>query len=170
VVCASCEKPSFEHDGECVDCANGLDCANAESGTPLSDLAVLPGYWRRIETSFDLFKCPFKDACVGTASADARRRLEDDTPTNLCGRGYEGVLCSRCRTGFVFNLGRCEDCASMNYTTLTTFVIVVVLVASMMICLLRSRRFAAALESVTVGVEFKVRVAMYSTNLESSIV
>ena len=54
----------------------------------------------------------------------------------------------------------------MNYTAVATFAIVAVLIASMVICLLRSRRFTAAIESVTLGVEFKVRVALYADRLK----
>ena len=44
----------------------------------------------------------------------------------------------------------------MSYSTLATFSVVVVTVASMLVCLSRSRRFAAAMESVSFGIEFKV--------------
>ena len=158
IVCTPCEIPSFEHNGVCVDCPKGLDWATAASGVPLSQLAVLKGYWRPSDDSFNLFKCPIEDACVGTASAEARRRLgrSGRNRTDLCRRGYDGVLCSVCELDFVFNLGRCEKCASMSYTTLATSAAVMVLVVSPVVYLLRSRRFAAAMESITLGVESKV--------------
>jgi hypothetical protein len=157
IVCTPCEKPFFELKGVCVDCPRGLGCDAAASGVPLSQLAVLKGYWRRSESSFDLYKCPLDDACVGTAPAEARRRLDD--AADLCGPGYDGVLCSVCESGFVLNLGRCEECASMSYTSLAICAVVAVFFVSTMVCLSRSRRFAAAMESVSVGVEIKVRTA-----------
>jgi hypothetical protein len=154
--CAECEPSMFEHEGVCVNCIKGLNCDNAESRVPLSKLAVLPGYWRHLENSFDLFKCPLEEACVGTVSTEARRRLVDTS--GLCEHGYSGVLCSCCQTGFVLNLGRCEECASMSYTNLIICAIFSIVVALLLVYLSRSRRFAAAMESITLGVEFKVNV------------
>ena len=155
IVCTECEKPSFEHEGVCVDCASGLDCDAAESGAPLSTLAVLAGYWRHLDTSFDLYKCAHEEACVGTGSEEARRR--HDNTSELCGRGYQGILCSCCQPGFVLNLERCVDCASINYTTRVILAAVSVAVVLVLFCLLRNRHFVAAIEPISLGVEFKVK-------------
>jgi hypothetical protein len=73
---------------ECIACDDDeTDCS--EPGLTLRTLPLREGWWRVLETSTILRKCPIAEACAGGAFCDASSA--DCDPDNLCAPHHTGV-------------------------------------------------------------------------------
>ena len=129
---------------ECVVCPAGATCSTATS------LTVNPGMWRGSFTSFNIFDCPIRDACLGS-----------NATTSLCAPGYGGIICAVCQPGFVKTSDGCVDCNTLSapIVTIITVSTTVVIVLAGWYLTRTSKRFAAALEAIQFSVAFKIYFA-----------
>ena len=131
----------FSPNAECKPCPEGALCLGADQ------LETTRGWWRTGPSSDTFWECPVAEACAAEAEG-------------LCGPGYSGVLCGVCLPGYVRRFGLCEDCDSVSYASLPLVVVsFVVIVSIVVVCLARSKRFAATFESISFGNEFKIYYA-----------
>lgn len=96
----------------CEPCKTGTRCIN-------NTFEVSSGYWRPVETSYQVFPCGLSlggDRCKGGIGAS------DD----LCGKGYEGPLCSMCAKNFG-NIGKTQ-CTPCNGKGADSFVVLLLFV------------------------------------------
>ena len=146
--CGSCafgQVALVEGSTACVVCPAGATCDDASS------LAVNPGMWRGSFDPFKIYECPFGTrACLGGT-----------TIASFCELGYGGVLCGVCQEGFVHTIDRCSPCDALNAPATLIILVAVagVIVLSLWYLTRFNKRFAAALESISVSVPFKIYFA-----------
>ena len=89
-----------------AECPRGADCTTLGSRS-VETLLILPGFWRPVPTTSNIFACRRPTFCVGGSQADAdaggRRELAWMT-TNvseaLCSENHVGPLCEACVPGY----------------------------------------------------------------------
>jgi hypothetical protein len=86
---------------ECLECPHGMDCGFQQDHTRAN---ITGAYYRLDNSSLNVVKCPFPDACVGNGTAgDA-----------LCADGYKGPFCMICGINAThrhnWNGEKCELC------------------------------------------------------------
>lgn len=128
----------------CADCPSGAKCEDTNSVT------VRPGWWSTKPQSFEIYECPFgAQACMG------------GNTTRSCGHGYGGVLCGVCQPGYVQTGDRCSGCNSLPAPIVAIIVITTATVIALTVWYLTctNNRFAAAMESISLTVPFKIYFA-----------
>ncbi len=53
----------------CIECPSGADCT--DYGTRWSSLRTLAGFWRPTNSSFNFYRCAFREQCPGGLAASA---------------------------------------------------------------------------------------------------
>lgn len=77
------------------------DCFGGNRITPK------PGYWRSSDSSLTFLRCYTASACTGSS-------LEHYHPQGHCYKGYHGILCAQCETGYVSNSNfQCAACPEL---------------------------------------------------------
>ena len=157
--CATGKFAPAEGSMSCGSCANGqvslkpgsIICIACPAGATCDDtssLTVNAGMWRGSVDSLDIYASPFGVA----ASAGGNT-------SDLCERGYGGVLCALCEPGFTPAGGACNDCVAMDYTMGGVAIVVIIVVVLSYYAISRSDRLTATMESVLFGVELKIYFA-----------
>lgn len=83
--CSKCIKEYYYSlDGECELCPTGTSCSS-DGGSAQEDIELLKGYWRISPTSIEIFRCPFKGACVGGSNVS-------DRGDSYCADGFQGAI------------------------------------------------------------------------------
>ena len=154
--CQQCPKGKYgpPTSGTCIDCSYGTyndkpgrseECEICPSGAEcpyMTKMILKPGYWGN-----KVYSCPFeKKACPG------------GNMTGSCNRGYSGVLCAVCQHGYVQAPDHCADCNSLQtpITTIAVVVTITVVVLGTWYTSRTSKRFAAAMEAISLSVPLKV--------------
>lgn len=97
--CDSCTGGYYSDSAKCVRCPPGTDCGEVlnpdHQGSQLATISVKEGWFRLEPESTKVYKCSGNEArrneaCVGG----------DGTGDNLCGAGYEGLLCWVCSDSY----------------------------------------------------------------------
>ena len=137
---------------QCIECDPAvMDCLTA--GSELSELKLLPGFWRGRNTTNELItRCFNPAACIGAQTANAtsvRRRLALGAPgatvvvvpsstfgDGLCAAGHTGPFCFVCADGYIGGNEKelCAECGgNMAYTIFVGVVVVILLVAAIVL-------------------------------------
>ncbi|CAE7355134.1 SCUBE2 [Symbiodinium natans] len=93
--CVVCSFVDRYEAGQCLQCAEGLDCDGSSAAT------VQPGYYTDPSAPFDVYKCLPQEFCPGGLPG-------------ACAGGREGVPCTQCPEGTAWGTGACESCTSLN--------------------------------------------------------
>ena len=144
--CLGCEFGMFsdiEGATACRPCPTGATC-------DASSLTVDRGRWRSAAQPYELYECPITEACLG-----------GNTTLYSCAPGYAGVLCAVCQPGHVRTGDRCASCNTLPFptTALLLAVIAGALVCAVWFLTRTNTTFAAALESISFSVPFKIYFA-----------
>ena len=78
----------MDEPGECKACPSDRAICNGGK-----DIGPLPGYWRKNNRTDNFIGCLHRPACLGMIAPDFN-------PKGSCAAGYQGVLCTDCKTGF----------------------------------------------------------------------
>jgi hypothetical protein len=119
--------PSFYSDanGTCIACPPGTSCD--ASGTSVATLPLLPGFWRAVDTTDVVHRCPLgPTVCVNNGSAMA------------CAPGSTGAFCAACAPNYVrATSGGCELCGGSIALSVSAACCVLLAVVVAMGCALR---------------------------------
>jgi hypothetical protein len=103
--------------GECKSCPS--DRAICLGGTNIGPIA---GYWRSNNLTSNFIQCLYPPACLGMLPPDYN-------PIGNCDKGYEGILCSECSSGFTRSREyQCSECREDWWYMFKAFLIVLVLI------------------------------------------
>jgi hypothetical protein len=139
--CNICASGTYSLDplNSCVDCPSQAYCYGNYSMVPRS------GYWRSGVNSDNFYKCPNKDACLGSDEAKMNYK-------GTCASGYQGNQCNACAQGHSRTsdntCGKCPD-KTLNGVRLAVIFIGVVIVCIILVrSTLRSATESKALHSI----------------------
>ena len=128
--CQTCEPFKYADKkgaASCQDCPQHAECPapecplNADRCPGGTDVVVMPGYWRTLDTSVEIHACEglSPSICPGGNGSDAR----------LCADGYVGVKCASCAKDWYKNSGVCEKCTGDEGVAVTVSICAAIFVA-----------------------------------------
>ena len=167
--CIPCELGYFSPEAgaaNCGACANGqvalkpgsLECEACPDGAVCKDsssLTVKRGNWRPPGSLYDVFECPSYDNCLETNTTFG---FDDDADADACAEGSGGVLCAVCQPNYVKQLELCENCDDLSSAGVTAFAAAIVMAIGVVL-FIRSSKYRAMVESVSLSVEFRIYFA-----------
>ncbi|KNC51334.1 uncharacterized protein AMSG_07349 [Thecamonas trahens ATCC 50062] len=124
--------------GPCTRCPRGGVCDGSElpSGTV--------GFWASPDDRSFFFTCPLPSSCLGG-------------PDSRCEEGYEGRLCSNCKSGYYKLNSQCYKCPS---SPGVTFFFGIAILGLFLVLCVELARWYRKISSVTVSINFIQTVAI----------
>jgi hypothetical protein len=129
----------LKKDQRCDGCPEGANCTN--SGTTLSSLVSVEGWWRVGQHDPQFFACPYEGDCQGGVIVS--------NPSDQCRRGHTGTLCAVCLPSHVRIDGHCEHCESGDSSDGFVYIALIVLFLTglVFLCFMtRSAKYKRSLE------------------------
>jgi hypothetical protein len=124
----------------CRQCLDGMNCDWPETTLGLSDILLLPGYYRTDADSLAVVECPVSAACGG----------EETHGEGLCTQGYSGALCQVCdksktsigNNSYAWIDGQCKACSTGDQivfaSAFAVVLLMLILIAACLACATRT--------------------------------
>ena len=107
--------------GSCKECPLQAFCYGRNITAPK------PTYWRSSPTEERFTDCERPESCLGG---------DRENPTGVCAKGYEGILCSKCASGYGHSgKSECAECggAAMNITIFAILAVLAIFLLGLLV-------------------------------------
>ena len=166
VVCVLCDVKSYETEGRCIRCIEGMECDKA--GQSLDEVILLPGYWRAGLTSSRVYRCS-----LGAVACPGDNKNTCMQNNGYCACGYGGPLCQECQESYfpAWSDSRCYACDRTRHHGSSAIVgsLILVIVVGLIVSAgkLAIDRYASAQYMFRAGKAFVKRMAKVRPLLSS---